>query len=308
MDRTSRKRKPKHTRNALIVLISVVCVASFSACHNFPFPLLWNPNPKIVENPLPEARMSSNSIVLDIYSVQMMPGDRAEYAQMWQWIDEQQIPASTRRALDRQGFRAGVVGSQIPGDLANFLQLEDKPAPTGSLMQTRQPSGMADPETPQHRHLQVPPGEKRTITTSSLMPELSLLQRDPQGRVSGKTLTEAQTLFEFETEAQYGGHVSVQLVPIITHGEAVGQFSGDQGEIVYEMRKRREVFEAITMEATLSPGRMLLIGPTVDCTGTLAEHFFCDSDDATNTGKFFLIRLIQTQQDELFHVDPQWEE
>ena len=175
-------------------------------------------------------------------------------------------------------------------------------------MQTRQPTGMTDEEAPQRRHLQVPPGEKRTITTSGQLPELPLLQLNAQGRVAGKTLIEAQTIFEFETEAEYGGRVSVQLVPIITHGEPVGQFYGDQGEIVYEMKKRREVFEALTMEATLSPGRMLLIGPKINCEGTLAEHFFCGSDETMNPGKFFLIRLIQTQKDELFAVESQREE
>lgn len=310
MDRTSQQttqtslnQRSRIERRALLGLIGALLLVSLTACHGFPFPMLWDSTSTSTpggESPLPPIRMSSDSVVLDIYSVQLMPGDRATYNEAWDLVDEQQLSASTRRELRNQGFRAGVVGYQLPGNLARLMELENKPAPTPGMIRTQITQDAQDAERIQRRHLQVRPGEETTIQTSGIMPEISLLQRDDAGRVSGKTLFQARTMFQMKTETKNGDHVRVKLVPIIEHGEMRGQFSGNRGRLVYERTPLKELFESLTIEVTLSPGRMLLIGPDVNCDGTVAEHFFCGSDQSMNTGKFFLIRLIQTQQDDLF--------
>ena len=70
---------------------------------------------------LPAPRMAPDSVALEI-AVATLDGDRLEtFNRMWNKADVQVLPLETRKQLDRNGFRVGVLGSQLPGELTSAL-------------------------------------------------------------------------------------------------------------------------------------------------------------------------------------------
>ena len=67
-------------------------------------------------SPLKPARMSPDSVVLDIFFVRFPFDDPQVNGQLWQEIDEQHFPPELRRRLTANGFRVGLVGGQLPLD------------------------------------------------------------------------------------------------------------------------------------------------------------------------------------------------
>jgi len=61
----------------------------------------------------------------------------------------------------------------------------------------------------------------------------------------------------------------------------------------------RRTFDEMGISATLSPGSMLVLGSLANRPGSLGHHFFTEETDQLEQ-KLLLVRLSQTQHDELF--------
>ena len=66
-----------------------------------------------------------------------------------------------------------------------------------------------------------------------------------------------------------------------------------------EAGRPRRAFDEMTISATLSPGSMLLLSSVPRLPGSLGHHFFTE-DNGRLEQKLLVLRLAQTQHDELF--------
>ena len=251
-------------------------------------------------SPLKPAQMSPDSVVLDIFFVRFPFDDPQINGQLWQEIDEQHFPSEIRRRLTANGFRVGLVGGQLPITLSELLQLSDRPAPDGNVETGGTDDPIALDRQPQvlRRHLQLRTGRRSEILASGVYDELPVLISD-RGQVCGQTYSKAQALLGVTAVAQGDGQVRLQLVPELHHDEVRQRWVGRQGMMRLKTDRPRRTFDEMGISATLSPGSMLVLGSLANRPGSLGHHFFTE-DTGQLEQKLLVVRLSQTQHDELF--------
>ena len=256
--------------------------------------------PEEGKSPLIPVQMSPDSSALDIFFVNFPFGDEEANDLLWQEVDEQHFPAEVRQRLWQNGFRAGLTGGQVPPKLAELLQLENKPTPNGQA--NRIDLEDLEPKV-SRRHLQLPPGRRSEIVTSGVYEELPVLVCNPDG-VCGGSYPKAQGLLAIKAFPQPDGRVRLELVPELHYGESRQRIVGQQGAFRLETNRRRRTFDTndcdLTLTATLAAGNMLIASCLPGRSGSLGQHFFSHDVSGQQQQKLLVIRLSQTQHDDLF--------
>jgi hypothetical protein len=245
--------------------------------------------------------MSPDSCVLDILSVRIPAAEAEASRGLWDEIDEQPFPPELRRRLARNGFRAGLVSGQMPLKLARVLELDDKPVPTGESNQIDLEDLESSP-TVVPWHVQIRPGKRREIQTSPVYDELPVL-RCESGGLCGRSYPKAQGVIALKTFCQPDGRVQLELVPELHYGDFGQQIVGDRHAFRFDTSRPRRVFSEMTVSATLTRGDMLVISSLPDCPGSLGHYFFTQESSGREERKLYVIRLAQTQHDDLFDPD-----
>src|SRR5262245_52312383 len=71
---------------------------------------------------LSPAEMGEDAVTLQVFFARCAVGDSELNGPLWNELDEQELPAALRRNLAANGFRAGLVGIQVPMSLSRLLQ------------------------------------------------------------------------------------------------------------------------------------------------------------------------------------------
>ncbi len=256
------------------------------------------PDAPLSENLLNRAAMNSDSVVFDIYFVRFPFGDERANESLWKRVDEQGLSTESRRWFGENGLRAGVVSGHVSRELAELLELNNKPAPCDQAQRGVEVDLLAEP-TVVRRHLQLRLGTPGEIIASGIYEELPLLLREGNA-VCGETYKQAQALFTLRAVPLEDGRVSIQLTPEIRHGEARQQWIGRNGMLRPVMERESRVFDNPNLETILAPGHMLLLSSVPSRPGSLGHFFFTKGDGGRKEQKLMVVRLTQTQHDELF--------
>lgn len=246
---------------------------------------------------LPPPRMSPDSVVLEIAFVQIPAVDEASYEQIWREADEQHFPAELRRDLAANGLRAGIVGQNLPDKLRERLDAAPQHRPDRTEDVTT--SDVEINRAP--RRIQSRNGQRAKILVSKTHASLPLLLQE-QGYVRGHLLDDAQCLFALRSYAQGDGRVKLDITPEVEHGELRTQWVGGEGSLMQRVGRERLVFDRLHLEGKLNPGQVLLISTTPEIKG-LGEHFFSETAGGTVERTLLLVRVAQTQFDDLFAPD-----
>lgn len=242
---------------------------------------------------LPPLKAPPDSVVMEIRFVEFPFGQDDLNAPLWAEIDEQQLSAEVRRRLDANGFRAGVVGGQIPAALErmlappneskdppadpNAVDVRKKPAVHGSVKQWK----FGDPFSV------IVAGEKERL------PQLTVLVRNDQGEVYGETFTQVQGYFDGKAFAEPDGGARFELVPQVEHGEARQQFVQNRdGVYEYAFLPPREAYQQLAINVKLLPGQTLVLGGSPERPGSLGYQYFTEEMSGHRTQKLILIRLV----------------
>jgi hypothetical protein len=254
--------------------------------------------PKTDTSPLSAAHMSPDSVALDVFFVRCPFGDAVVNQELWQEIDEQQIPVETRRRLMDNGFRVGMISGQIPIRLSQMLQLKGNSAPIGSAQSTVLAEVGSD-EGAMWSHKQLRAGKRSEIHTSEIYSQLPVLISEPGG-VSGQTYAKAQGVVAVRAVPQKDGRVLLELVPELHHGDERRNFSGNQGAWRIDMGRPRRAYDDMAISAYLTPGHMIVLSCLPSRPGSLGHQFLTTDSSGSLEQKVLVIRLSQTQHDELF--------
>lgn len=250
-----------------------------------------------VQSPLTQPRMSADSVVLDLYFVQL-PADEALDEQLWGELDEQRFSPELRQRLSQNGFRAGVSSWYVPEVLEEFLG--DEPSRSFGLETIVEPSD--SPPRVLHRHLSLRAGHPGEIVAPGIHERLPVMVREG-GEVRGHTFKRAQAVWTIRAHAQSDGRALIEMVPEIQHGDPKTTYVAGEAMLLLDVRRPKEVYKALRIEAALAPGEMLFLGSIPQRVGSLGHHFFAASRDSHDVRRLLVIRLAQTQHDELFGTD-----
>lgn len=250
---------------------------------------------------LPRPQMSPDSVVLEVVTLRLPAGsDKIE--QLWQEVDEQHWPREARQAWLENGFRCGVISGQLPADFQQILS--DQRAARADLDRD---SSAGPSIAGGEQRLQNRAGKRGKILTTEVRDSLIVLL--PQnGRLSGQTLVRAQCLFSVRPLPQGSGTI-LELTPEIEHGEPRQRWIGQahEGSFRLDMNRDRLVVETLRTQPNLQPGQTLVISCVTEPKG-LGRQFFAETASGVLEHRFLLIRLAQTQLDDLFtpesHEEP----
>ncbi len=251
---------------------------------------------------LPPPQMSPDSVGMDVVFVRFPLGDAELNGKLWDDVDEQHFPARLRQELARNGFRVGVIGNQVPPPLAKLLELAGKP-PSRDVVQEARAADMEGANHPVGRHLQMRAGSRNEILASGVYEQMPVLVREA-GELDGQTYRQAQCILAAKAFPQSDGRVRVELVPELHHDQPRRRFVGDQGMMRLETARPRRVFDDLAISAVLSPGTMLILTALPDRPGSLGHYFFTEGEDNRLKQKLLVLRLCQTQHDDLITPPP----
>lgn len=248
------------------------------------------------------ARMGPDSVALDIIFVRCPVGERRFEADLWEEIDEQVLPALLRQRLGQNGFRAGVVAGQVPRVLAELMDLTDQAPAHSQVQQVELASAESEPRA-MCRHMQLAAARRGEVLASDVYDTLPLLIWR-EGELAGQTLHQAQAVLALKAFPQPGGRVRLELVPEVHHGQPRQSWVARDGMFLLEATRPREVFDWLQVAVDLAPGDMLLLSSLPTRPGSLGHYFFAAGEGKAEH-KLLLVRLAQTQQDELTsELDP----
>lgn len=243
---------------------------------------------------LPPARMAADSVVLEFLFVRMPMSESAAYDEIWDAADEQVLSADLRRQLTENGFRCGVVPQELPPILRERLA-----SSANSLEDRSEDIATSDAEVDRSaRRKQCRAGRRAKIVVSKTHDNLSVLTREG-GAVRGRLVEKAQCLFALKPYPQGDGRVKLDVTPEVEHGELKQQWVGGNGTMMQRMGKDRIVLDPLRIVTTLAPGQSLLLSATAEPHG-LGDHFFVETAGGTVERSLLLIRVAQTQHDDLF--------
>jgi hypothetical protein len=260
-------------------------------------------------SPLAKPCMSADSVVLEIYSARFPFNDPKYNEALWRQIDEQPIPPELRRALGEYGLRAGILQGQLPAELQELLN----PPVEGAASSTppeKSPSQSLEQvvvdleaELPVSRRvLQLRAAKRAEIQTSGVYESLPLLESGAGG-LRGRPYPRGQGLLSLKSYPQPDGRVRLDLLPELHYGDPRVNIVGHQGVVRLQPGRSKKVFDHLAVSATLSPGEMLAIASLPNRPGSLGHYFFTEPTAGALNQKLLLIRLAQTQHNDLFGAD-----
>ncbi|MGD0897454.1 MAG: hypothetical protein ABR915_06425 [Thermoguttaceae bacterium] len=258
------------------------------------------PKPPSILRP---TQMSSDAVALEIVSVRLPPQSAELCRKVWEEVDEQHFPADLRQRLARNGFRVGVVG-RIPAALATAMAMKDR-VPAGDEPQKLTAADLQTPPRVMPRHLEARAGQRSEVIASGIREQMPVLVRE-NGELCGRTYCDAQGIFAMAAFPQADGRVRLELVPEVHHGHSRPHWVGDQAMWRLESERPRRVFDNLKMSALLTPGSMAILGCLPNRPGSLGYSFFTEDSgsDSQVEEKLLLVRVCQTQHDDLVHPPP----
>jgi hypothetical protein len=237
--------------------------------------------------------MSPDSVVVEVAVLELAAGEEPASEQFWHGVDEQNLPFELRRRLSRQGLRFGVIGAQVPDWIRHRLQQQSKHLKLDEARGTAMPNDIAV-----HRRLQCRAGQRRFLPVASVCEQL-MLEDPAASSLASREYADCQCQLAVTASPLGDGRVRVELMPSIHHGRPRQRWVGRGGLFHAEVARERAEFEDLSIDAMLSPGQTLVIAASPTA-GRLGQAI-CDgrSDDHAR-GKLILLRLAQTQLDDLF--------
>ncbi len=266
--------------------ILLLAVAAFIGCS----PWSTSPGGKSL---LQSAKMSPDSVVLELAMLDLAAVQEAWTADLWREADEQQVPTELRGKLARNGLRCGVLGGQLPSWITDHL------ADRGKLLQLDESECTAVvSDLLAQRRIQCRANQHRSVPVGSKCKELSL---SCPGSEELTKYVDAQCHLSITANPKGDGRVALELVPEIEHGSPRQRWVGGDGLFRLDASRDSIRYDDLKVTATLVPGQTLILESLPNANG-VGKAFVGNktSGPASAQGKLVLVRLAQTQFDDLF--------
>ncbi len=248
-------------------------------------------------------RMKPGSAALEIAVVTISESRSAALESVWQAADFQSIDLKTRRLLDHNGFRSGVIGTRLPGELTRLLEwtepLSSGPEIVGDPRSLHSFEGPVGFSFKQLEQLQ--PGTEHWIPCSPPRPLLTWTTEKDGQRKSGQC-ENATGGFTVGLISASDGNIRLWLRPEILHGQRRMRYGIDEDDFLFEPKQDRLTLGELQFTHRLLPGQTLIVAGNGVPEG-LGNTLLTDGA-GTSPGdqRILLIRPVKIQADDLFQT------
>lgn len=233
--------------------------------------------------------VAPHTVQLEVCFVRCAEDDPELGEELWRFVDEQSLGDETRRRLNANGLRAGILSGHVPPELARRFVPEAEIAADEAV----------DP-TLARRRLRLLPGRRSELVTAARRASLVLLEQCGD-EVRGATYHDATALVSLEARPAADGRVRLEAVPEIRHGPVEKSWVGEDGMFRLETGQRRHRLDHLAVDVTLPPEAMLVIGCAGEVSTTVGDGLLRDHDRGGRaTMRLLTIRPLARGTDPLF--------
>ncbi len=257
-------------------------------------------------------RMLPDSVMLEIAVVKIDREEIESFDKLWHQIDTSPLSLNDRRVLDQNGIRAGVVSSHVPAMLHKLMApIPIDESSLDSWQQQLFDKGLLKPE-PRillHDGIQNRRGESHPVPVSDYLTHASWIVEVGDRRTAGAS-DNVRAVIEVKTFPKGDGTVRLVCTPSLHIGQPRTQIGIQQQGFAYETAQEKKLLKELKFEACLRSGESLMIAPTSDLSD-LGGLFFgggVAEQGEDGTYRVLMLRLLQTQMDDLFDVAPDLDE
>lgn len=247
------------------------------------------------QQPFAAPILSADTVIVEIAFPRIPLSDDAAHNAIWAAADEQHFSTDLRRLWGMNGMRCGVFGNQLPEPLREALTQQ----PLSLENQSEDDTQLEFSRAPHREPCRA--GRPVKVIASKQKESMAYILRNGN-QVNGQPLSQATCMLRLKAFPKGDGTVRFDMQPEIEHGEIQQKWVGDAGSLRMDAARDRIVISPLRLEAVLSPGQTLALSSTPELKG-LGDHFFSDSTSGTPQRTWLLIRLVQTQHDDLFAPD-----
>lgn len=278
----------------IFVLLAVLF--SLAGCRSIVTPQ-WSLEDEVTKTTLSPPQLARDAVILEVAFIRVAANINSSDSTFWPSVDETHLSTDDRKRLSTNGIRCGLIAGALPDSLNELINGDantvDLKALTGSLnlnLENR------------NQRLQFRAGQAGQIVMSKSVKEnITVITSDAQ-YAAAERFSQAQCQFQIKTYPQGDGRVRIELIPQIHHGDPRAEFTGQEGAWLLKTQRAVKQYDAIPIEAIISPGESLLLSADSHNKG-LGRQFFVINDDDEKTNHLLLMRLVHTQYDDLFAPD-----
>jgi len=242
--------------------------------------------------------LAPDAVVFDVLIAHVPYNERDLVRDLWKDVDELVIEPETRRALNEQGFRVGILGASTPESLSKLLALKGRELRTSLEEQvdfSRVESALAP--IAYSKPVSLRSGMKSTIVArTDVIPSVPILGKNDSGALEGKTYSDVSPVFSVAIEQSPDGSVLFDLSPYLRYGAPRPVTRYRHGQLVKTQEQPTKSFDSLRFSQALRPGQFLVVGASDTNTNALGRYFFNEGgDDFEQT--VLVLRLLVTQHD-----------
>lgn len=226
------------------------------------------------------------------------PLDKSEeLASVWDRADESIFDISFRRQLDQNGLRAGVLLGELPQAIRDQIHETSMQQSTDAL----EHAGLAADVDNKMRKLQCRAGRRKDlIVRREIQDPLTVLSITDGQTVTGETFLQPTVLFDLRAMPHGSGEATLDLTPEIQHGQQRQAYVSTEFGVRPEMKRAQQVYRELKLSVKLRPGQVLLMSGTEPAKALGQAFFTTKTADRSEERVVLLVRLAETQLDELF--------
>lgn len=297
---------------AIRLLVLVFLASLCAGCESWYAPNVDEQTVKPVRSAFQRLRMLPDSVVLEVAVAQIDLDQLDQFDHLWNRIDTGVLSLHDRRVLDQNGIRVGVLSSHVPAELHELLA--PIPVDESSLNPWQEQlleKGLLKPQSRflLHDGIQNRRGETHPVPVSQFWEQTSWVVHSGDRKSVGAG-ENVRAVVEVKTFPKGDGTVRLICTPTLHIGLPRTQIGVSQQAFAYETSQDKKQLSDLKFEACLRSGETLIVAPTSDL-GDLGKLFFgadpglaeVANDGSPQTYRILMLRLLQTQKDDLFDAD-----
>lgn len=250
------------------------------------------------KSPLTPLSVSPDAITLEVFSAPVPRGEE-QLAALWKLVDEQTLPAELRQRMEKNGFRAGLIGPTVPAELAEILKITEQRTESDDQFKM----ALSPEEGVNLRVVHAKAGKRTEVALPEVREHLQLLE-SANREVGGKTYAQAECRLALRASYETDGRVRLEVVPEVHHGVFKSRVRGNDGMMMFTQERPKRVFAELQMEPTLGPGQMLVLAGRSDRPASAGYHFFHDTRGDRPVTMLWVIRVARGTHDPAFFEKP----
>ncbi len=245
---------------------------------------------------LPKPKMSPDSVTIETVLVRFPLESTEKLNEIWHKADESLLDIQLRQQLDKNGVRAGLIVGDLPLAIRERLSEASYKQSTDAL----EYAGLAADVDNKMRQLRCRAGRRKELIVRREIADPITVVTSLNGRLTGETFLRATALFDLRVIPHPDGQATIQLTPEIQHGDHQQTYVSTEFGVRPEIKRHQASWPALSLEAKLSPGQILLVSSTLPPKAVGGAFFLTKTAEQTEEHVLLLVRLAATQLDDLF--------